>query len=58
MRRMRQTVLLVAVRCGIRLSSQAPGAPPTIFDDARSIVGDGATVECRALAATFTGGGQ
>jgi imidazolonepropionase-like amidohydrolase len=49
MRRTFQTVLLLAVVCGIRLSSQAPGAPATIFDNARLIVGDGTTIERGSL---------
>src|SRR3954462_5953908 len=49
MHRTFQTVLLLAVVCGIRLSSQAPGAPATIFDNARLIVGDGATIERGSL---------
>jgi imidazolonepropionase-like amidohydrolase len=34
---------------GLRLSSQAPGGPATIFDNPRLIVGDGTTIEHGAL---------
>src|SRR5436190_23262597 len=49
MRRVLQIVVLCAVGCGIRLSSQAPGAPPTLFDNPRLILGDGTTIERGAL---------
>jgi imidazolonepropionase-like amidohydrolase len=48
MRRMALFVCLAAVLGGIRLSSQAAGAP-TIFDNPRLIVGDGTTIEHGAL---------
>jgi imidazolonepropionase-like amidohydrolase len=47
MRRAFQMVLPIAVVCGLRLSSQ--GAPPTIFDNPRLIIGDGTTIERGAI---------
>jgi imidazolonepropionase-like amidohydrolase len=48
MRRIVPLVCLAAVLCGGRLSSQA-GAPPTIFDNPRLIIGDGTVIEHGAM---------
>jgi imidazolonepropionase-like amidohydrolase len=38
-------ICLVAAVYGVRLSSQGAGAPPTIFENPRLLVGDGTTIE-------------
>src|SRR5690349_12846315 len=49
MRRIVPLVCLAAALGVVGLSSQGTGAPPTLFDNPRLIVGDGTTIEHGAL---------